>query len=178
MWPDLAGDPCQVMPIPAMCMNVARSGRRRFGDSLTDLALRMLFVREFPWISRIFGRGFRVWMKFSNRFGRFPDCETQLRRSCCREAGAGGLPCRREAALDLLLSLLTGSFYCGTAAVAPACCGTAALGWPALLSGSCFGAAIAAATTTQKWAALLSESCFAAAAEDLLQCSWWFIGQP
>ena len=44
----------------------------------------------------------------------------QIHRGCCREAGAGGLRNRQEAALELLPSLLTGSLYCGTAAVAPA----------------------------------------------------------
>ena len=43
----------------------------------------------------------------------------RLSRGCCREAGAGGLRCRQEAALELLLSLLMGSFFCGVAALAP-----------------------------------------------------------
>ena len=44
----------------------------------------------------------------------------QLHQGSCRKAGARGLPCRREAALELLLLLLTESFYCEAASVAPA----------------------------------------------------------
>ena len=44
----------------------------------------------------------------------------QLHLGCCRKAAACGLPCRGEAALELLLLLLTGSFYCEAASVAPA----------------------------------------------------------
>lgn len=53
-------------------------GAHRFGDSRADLALRTLFVRDFPGISRIFGRGLGVRVKISSRFGRFPGARADL----------------------------------------------------------------------------------------------------
>ena len=119
--------------MPAMCMNVARSGRRRFGDSQTDLALRMLSFANSRGFLGFSAEGSGFGCNFPIDSGDFrtvrPSCGTAapklLSGGWCWWAAVSSGSCPGLAAVAADGELLLWDCCCGACLLRNCCAGVA-----------------------------------------------------